>query len=297
LNFLGICQSTQKVYEGNHSHGYPVSPNTLLASVAFVGVDGEVATDYSKTTLGNLPEWVFREDFFDPITKIRRGRVYQAQGNQPYTWHIQDNGRQDLAHENWNLGTAQKTDVVFYQRSGLTQLRNTSNYPSVIIGKEPFITVWRIIDIEYSISDTPVLTLKSFRSFGAIPLMIESEIPTEIKNALLVALEKVENSSNRLGPTDVVDRCRDALSVVFGHLGGDFTKDLSNAIKAYENKNGKREEDLVSWSGRIVARLHSRGKPNEQQAKNLRDLSEEDAQLALRCLWLVLVEQGWAQNT
>lgn len=297
MDFLGICQNTQKVYEGSYSHGYPVSSNTLFAPIAFVGMDGEVAIDYSKTTQGNMPEWVFREDFFDPITKIRRGRVYQAQGNQPYTWHIQDNGRQDLAHENWNLGTAQKTDVVFYQRSGLTQLRNTSKYPSVIIGKEPFITVWRIIDIEYSVSDTPVLTLKSFRSFGAIPRLIENKVPPEIKSSLLDALDKVENSSNRFGPTDVVDRCRDALSIVFGHLDGDLTKDLSNAIKAYENKNGKREEDLVSWSGRIVARLHSRGKPNEQKAKNLRDLSEEDGQLALRCLWLVLVEHGWAQNT
>jgi hypothetical protein len=110
-------------------------------------------------------------------------------------------------------------------------------------------------------------------------------------------LEKVENSSNRLGPTDVVDRCRDALSVVFGHLGGDRKKDLANAIKAYENKNGKREEDLVSWSGRIVARLHSRGKPNEQHNKGLRDLTEEDAQLTLRCLWLVLIELNWAKNS
>jgi hypothetical protein len=297
MNFLGICQNTQKIYEGNHSHGYPVSSNTLLSPVAFVGLDGEVTDVYSGETLGGLPKRIFREDFFDPITKIRRGRVYQAHGNQPYTWHIQDNGRNDLASESWSSGTAQKTDVVFYQRSGLTQLRGATQYPSVIIGKDPFITIWRIIDIEYSITDTPVLTLKSFRSFGAIPRMIENNIPGDIKFALLAALEKVENSSNRLGPTDVVDRCRDALSIVFGQLSGNLKADLGKAIAAFENRNGKREESLVSWSGRIVNRLHSRGKPNEQNAKGLRDLTEEDAQLALRCLWLVLVEQGWAQNT
>lgn len=273
-----------------------MSANTLLAPVFFLGAGDKASIEYSKQTFAGLPEWMFREDFFDPITKIRRGRVYQAQGNQPYTWHIQDNGRKDLSHENWNLGTAQKTDVVFYQRSALTQLHSATEYPSVVIGKDPFITVWRIIDIEYSITDTPVLTLKSYRSFGTIPNLIENSIPDEIKSVLLTSLEKVENSSNRLCPTDIVDRCRDALSVVFGHLGGDRTKDLGNAIKAYENKTGKREESLISWSGRIVARLHSRGKPNEQKAKSLKDLTEEDAQLALRCLWLVLVEEGWARD-
>jgi hypothetical protein len=297
MSFLGICQNTQKIYEGNYSHGYPVTYNTLLAPVAFVGMDGEVASEYSRKTQGDFPEWIFREDYFDPITKIRRGRVYQAHGHQPYTWHVQDNGRNDLPTESWSGGTAQKTDVVFYQRSGLTQLRNATQYPSVIIGKDPFITIWRIIDIEYSITDTPMLTLKSFRSFGAIPRMIENNIAPDIKMALLTALEKVENSSNRLGPTDVVDRCRDSLSIVFGYLGGDRGKDLGKAIEAFEKRNGNRQESLVSWSGRIVNRLHPRGKPNEQHNKGLRDLTEEDAQLALRCLWLVLVEQGWAQNT
>jgi hypothetical protein len=297
VNFLGVCQNTQKIYEGNYSHGYPAAANTLLAPVAFVGMDGEVIDEYSSKIQGGLPKWIFREDFFDSITKIRRGRVYKAQDNQPHTWHIQDNGRSDLASESWSSGTAQKTDVVFYQRSGLTQLRNATQYPSVIIGKDPFITIWRIIDIEYSITDTPMLTLKSFRSFGAIPRIIENNIPPDIKMVLLTALEKVENSSNRLGPTDVVDRCRDALSIVFGQQSGNLKVDLGKAIAAFENRNGKREESLVSWSGRIVNRLHPRGKPNEQNAKGLRDISEEDAQLALRCLWLVLVELGWAQNT
>jgi hypothetical protein len=54
-------------------------------------------------------------------------------------------------------------------------------------------------------------------------------------------------------------------------------------------------EDIRSWCGRIVARLHSRGKPNEQACKGLRALSDDDADLAVDCLKTVLVEFGWAR--
>jgi restriction system protein len=47
--------------------------------------------------------------------------------------------------------------------------------------------------------------------------------------------------------------------------------------------------------GRIVARLHSRGKPNEQADKNLRPPTDTDAELALQCTKTVLIEFGWAR--
>ena len=75
---------------------------------------------------------------------------------------------------------------------------------------------------------------------------------------------------------------------------GELLKDLGEAIKAYVRLQPKNQDNLISWSDRIVARLHSRGKPNEQHKMGLNESTEEDAQLALRCLWLVLVEIGWA---
>jgi len=44
----------------------------------------------------NQPNLVFREDSFDPITKIRRGKVYKEVigNNQP--WRVHDLARTDL---------------------------------------------------------------------------------------------------------------------------------------------------------------------------------------------------------
>lgn len=75
---------------------------------------------------------------------------------------------------------------------------------------------------------------------------------------------------------------------------GDPGKDLMDAINTLVPPEA-RKEDLQYNAGRIVARLHSRAKPNEQAAKGLREPSEEDAHPAVKCLWFVLVERGWSE--
>lgn len=44
----------------------------------------------------------------------------------------------------------------------------------------------------------------------------------------------------------------------------------------------------------IVGRLHSRGKPNEQQAKGLRSPLDGDAEFALHAVGLAIRDFGWA---
>lgn len=298
MNDLGISKRNGCIYEGEWGNGIPVLNNPFLLPIEFVSGDGATNIDVGSSLFdaSGLPAHIFREDSFDPITKVRRGRVYRAGGNQPIVWRVQDPRRLDLKSEQWSGGSAQKIELISYQHDSLTYLRELSTYPEVVLGKEPFISIWKIISIESSVSGTPVLTLKSYRSFGTVPNLILSEVSNDISIPLINALDKVENSSNRLGPIDIIDRCRDALSIVFGQLCGERQKDLGVAIKAYVQTLPKNQDNLISWSGRIVARLHSRGKPNEQHKNGHNDVTEEDAQLALRCLWLVLVELGWAIN-
>lgn len=243
-----------------------------------------------------FPRLIFREDTFDPVTKIRRGRVYSASGHQPQDWFVQDSRRSDLEQVSWGKGIAQKVSLITYHKDPLSSIRELSVYPEVVLGKEPFVSIWKIISIESSIIGTPILTLKSYRSFGTVPSLIPDKIDEPILSSLKLSIEKVENSSNRLGPTDIVDRCRDTLSIVFGHLSQNRNKDLGDAIKTYVNVNQKGHDSLITWAGRIVGRLHPRGKPNELHRHGFRELSEEDAQLAIRCLWIVLVELGWASS-
>lgn len=291
MNFIGVCSSNGDLYEGSPGSGLPFSSSVALLPVRFTS-DGSD----TKETLGGYPQSIFKEDFFDPITKIRRGRIFNAESTQPRNWYVHHPARQDLRKVDCRYGTAQQIELITYQKDPLNNLRHSNVYPDLIIGKEPFVSIWKIISIETSFSGTPVLTLKSYRSFGAIPDLIPNAIPETARSKLIAALDKVENSSNRLGPTDVVDRCRDALSIVFAHLIDEPDKDLSKSINSYVVKFNSSKDNLVSWAGKIVARLHSRGKPNEQVKQGVDDLGEEDAQIALKCLWLIFVEIGWAKS-
>lgn len=147
--------------------------------------------------------------------------------------------------------------------------------------------------MEYDSGGAVLMTLKSYRSLGEVPDLIEGNIPEELFNTLPEHLEKVERCVNRLSAAEVVDSCRDVLSLIFGQLVDDPKKDLANALDAYEKGEGK-EKRLIAHAGRLVQRLHSHRKPSAIERHGLRPLSEEDAQLSVRCLGLVLKESGWA---
>jgi hypothetical protein len=296
MNILGICRDSGAIYEGSStSSGYRANPTPVLTPIRFA--EGTDLAPINVYAFG-LAEDIFREDDFDPVTKIRRGRVFTMRGlNQPTEWSVQDPFRQDLHIKNWAYGRAQTASLVTYNRDSLLSFskKTLSHFPRVVLGWEPFVTFWKIVSIESSLSGTPILTLKAHNSLGELPELIEEKIPDEARAAIIASLEKVEASINRLSPVEVIDRCRDALSIIFGAISGNMGKDLSAAITAYVSSTADKKEDVRSNAGRIVARLHSRGKPNEQHAKGTRPPSEDDAQLAVRCLWLVLVEVNWAK--
>jgi len=166
--------------------------------------------------------------------------------------------------------------------------------PKVILGCEPFISFWKIVSIEADHTGGPVLTIKSLYSLGSLPKLIEAEIPQEVLPRLHNALNHLEDTIHRGAAVDVIDACRDALSIIFSAKSEQPTMDLSNAIRAYiagDTKN--REVNVASSAGRIVARLHARRKPCEQNRLELRAPVDDDASLAVRCLGVVLLDFGW----
>jgi len=90
------------------------------------------------------------------------------------------------------------------------------------------------------------------------------------------------------------DRCRAALSLALGYIAEDRGLDLADAIKKVQKMTPPRH--LICHASSIVARLHPRGKPNEEFNHGTRPIAEEDAQLAVGCLSLVLKEIGWAKT-
>lgn len=56
-----------------------------------------------------------------------------------------------------------------------------------------------------------------------------------------------------------------------------------------------RQKEVCGSAALIVARMHSRGKSNEQYAKGAREPGDDDAQFAVHALGLVMREIGWAR--
>ncbi len=291
MDSIGLSKHSNIVYQGDTSHGRRLETPNLMPYY-FVGYGLDVESQQKE--FASKPSKIFVEDYFDPITRIKRGRFF----DNPYEfdWYLQDNSRKDLPLAACRDGAAQTERLITYQRSPLNELRNASTYPDVVLGKEPFITIWKIVSIENSAFDVPIVTLKSHRSLGELPHLVSGKVPKDVHSSLINALEKLESSVNRLGPTDVVDRCRDVLSIVFGSLCDDRTKDLGKAISSYVNSEFKGQDNMIAWSARIVNRLHPRGKPNEQYKQGFREPSEQDAQLAVKSVWLVLIELGWGSS-
>lgn len=294
MEYLGFDRSSGAVYEGEIYDGYRVLPAPHLTPIRFFkGLDLQPLAPW----MNGLASELFREDDFDAVTKLRRGRVFRLRScSQPHEWHLTDPYRPHLETVPRGAGSAQYARLATYERHLLPDLTKVSalSMPTVALGWEPHNTFWKIVSIECNLVGTPVLSLRARHSLGDTPEIVEESVPAPLLKSLVEAVEKVEASANRLAAVDVIDRCRSALSVAFGYQSGDMSKDLGHAIDAYIRKiDGK--ENLCSFCGRIVARLHSRGKPNEQAGKGLRPPTDSDADLAMNCLKTVLIEFGWAR--
>lgn len=287
MECLGISENDGTIYEGRLGVGFRTSIQPLLVPIKFPAFE---LTTWTSTE--SQPSTIFREDFFDPITRIRRGRVFTLREFKN-DWLVHDPLK---PHSHTNNNHHQEK-VALYQRACMGQLKVAplkAEDRVAIIGHEPFVSFWKIITIESSVPGTPILTLKSYRSLGDLPEIDNRRVPKPIKSKLEELMEGVANSNHRAGAIDVVDRSRAALSLILGHLAGDRTADLGKSITTI--RGSAKPLPLVCSTADIVARLHSRGKPNEEYKHGTRPVSEEDAQLAIGCLGLVLKEVGWTKS-
>jgi hypothetical protein len=89
--YIGVGQSDELVFEGNGTYGARVVwPLPLLTPAKFISnmsLETKLVPEISSS-LG-IAEYLFREDAFDPVTRIRRERFYKrSQGAQPANWTL-----------------------------------------------------------------------------------------------------------------------------------------------------------------------------------------------------------------
>ncbi|MBV8187175.1 MAG: hypothetical protein JO339_08045 [Alphaproteobacteria bacterium] len=298
--FLGIDEKSGHVYEGIYRPEFPAVPSPVVTPAKLIRAPTD--WDVLPAGLGHPAPWMFREDTFDPVTRTRRGRLYEPHsGTQPMARqavvpHPYDDPNAELvgatgrrAKELW-IYTASRS-LLFEPRQGMGS--------TLVLGTHQAASSWRIIQTEVLAIGDIMVTLKSLSAFAILPDIDATKVSSEFRKPVTDEIERVLNSAFRETPISVVDHCRDAMTMLLsrwlvdqGHARAILADDLGKVAAAVAKPPHERE--CVSQLARVIARLHARGKTNEAHSKGLRLPVEEDAELALHALGFTLRDLGWA---
>jgi hypothetical protein len=297
--YLGIDQQSGLVYEGIDQPALPVVPRAIVAQAKLIRHEND--WNELPTGIAHSPmSWVFREDTFDPVTRTRRGRLYEALPAQPATYRVLPDPYEDPYGRSVGAGGRTSKSLYAYKacRTLLSE-RHQGMGMKLALGDRGAASGWRIIQTEIVASGCVMVTMKSLSAFGVLPAIDLVKIPEEHRQPLTQAIDRALDAAFRETPISVIDHCRNAMAVLLsrwlvteGHDRAILADDLGKVALAIDRAPyGKHN---ISWSAQIVARLHVRGKFNEAHAKNLRSPVEEDAELALHALGYAIRDLGWS---
>lgn len=302
---IGIDGNTWLVYEGsgNYGHGLWPTPVVTIATIIAEPADWEKLPASPRLDDAKL---VFREDSFDPVSRLRRGRLYQwTDGSLKEIWHFpphpaEPNDRHSMTTDGLlhrTLYTYRPVQNIALGQSGARQLL-------LALGTKTAPTVWRLIAVEAIASGESMITLQARSFFGVLPELIDDAMPQTAHKDINRVIEQVSYAVFRSGAASLVDLCRAAITVVLAHWlshSGEVPDnvhhlDVGELLKLLTKRHpGPSEHSALKAAIQLIQRFHSRGKPNEQSRYGTRPLTEEDAQLALSALGFVLQEIGWAR--
>lgn len=295
---IAIEPDQRLFYEGSTNYGHAIWPSPVV-SLATIIKSSEDWTRLPHSDGLGPTSLVFREDFFDPVTRIRRGRFYVGPGQQPQNWYVQQHPAfVDEVGSRDHQGYIRKSLFGFLPWSAFASLKETQNRGLVALGVADAFSLWRVIDVERVSTREDLVTLRARSPFGVLPTINESALPTVGREKILEAISKAIDTAYRAGPESVIDRCRDAAQASLGawmshELGEDKwrTIDLGKQIEALKGK----DRVILEHSANVLARLHARVKPNEQVKREVRVPTEQDAECALSLLGMILRELGWTR--
>ncbi|MHB1664171.1 MAG: hypothetical protein ACYCT7_02765 [bacterium] len=283
---LGFDDSFVCEYTGSEEIFYVLNPSPII-SFALKDPQEYAVNKKIDELLNNvmyvyLPKNVllFREDSFDPITRIRRGRFYEKSDNvNPRECRVSRGIRQQ--DQNSKL-----TIFKPYWKFAKNQL--------IAIGSAD--SVWRVIVSDRISTGEFLVTLKSRNNFGVIPEIDKEKIPEKFKEEIVLRLDNFVDVVNRETPSSIVDATRDIAVLLIGSYTyandeKNIAIDLGDLIKKL--KDCKKE--LSAFAATIINHLHPRNKSNEKIKYNLRSITEEDSELSVCLIGLLLQEFGWTK--
>jgi hypothetical protein len=289
---IGIEKHEALVYEGSGTYGRGVWPTPVITPASFVyPSEGNLKAHESSNSFG----YRFREDSFDPVSRVRRGRFYKGGGSQPQQWRVSRHPGNTLDSITSDVhGFSKQLETFHGNPIWHKYIKGRRELPLVLLGVDDRYTVWSIISVESISTGEDLVTLKARNSFGILPHINESKIQESFRSKLNDVLDHFIDEVHRSSPVSVIDRARDVATLAllaYFNLQKEEAKDLGKLIKLLEQER----LTIAMNSANIIARLHARAKPSEQERRELPQIREQDAELAVQCIGIILCEIDFAE--
>lgn len=298
---LAICQLSGVVLEAaqNPTIFSALDPQPYLSKIFVKG--SSTASD--KFFDAALPDSIiFREDLFDPTTRIRRGRIYKKFQKETSGGLIVNFGRFAWPYGGRlplpNSGHVGDGGFIFFRN--ILDFALEKPIRSILsLGDQNHVAAWRIVGAERLFNGETLFTLKAASTLGTLPELIEEELPEEKKKEIQEGFEKVVDVAPVQIAESVVDVCREfarlLLAAWLPTVGVAVAAvDLGRLVsKVPEDRKG------IANAASVITRLHSRGKSSERErqagrGQEIRPLADEDASLAVSLIGFLLRDFGWA---
>ena len=150
---IGIRQGNYLVYQGLSGHGHALLPTPVLSAAAVLSSTDELR----QMRLGRGPadaDLLFREDSFDAVTRIRRGRLYRTTLRRPEPWKVSSN------HELPDQGRPD-VDVYAFDSDLVGDIGLEPSTTLIALGVSEAYTLWRIVHAERIVTGETLLTLRA----------------------------------------------------------------------------------------------------------------------------------------
>jgi len=295
---LGVNDNYGLVFEGHNSYGANlVWPSPILTPAIFLD---STAKEFSATDVGHPVKYYFREDAFDPVSRIRRGRFYKYTGSTGANWWVLPSSQVTIPRSQVDQNGMLHISVADYISCAISAELHNLNipHPVAVLGKGKSSTLWAIINIETGFTGEEMVTLKARQSLGALPELDIGKLQELKGNNIQEALQTLEDDYHLASPESVVDRANEAATRVLNTFleikGLRSQNSLHKAITEAGKLEQQDKKEIVRNAADIVRLLHGRTKYSVQREKNTREVREQDAELAMQCIGVMLCDLGWA---
>ena len=295
MKTIGVDPDNFLVYEGSGRFGHAVWPTPELMPATIADESSDELKPKHNNDLYLMP-YIFIDDGYDPVSRVRKGRIYEKSEMQPNSWNVFQHPAtpyypSDIKVHPKSLATFMRFN--FYPKLKVLDIE----VPLIMLGSNEHFTIWSVIDIEASISGEAILFLKARKTIGVLPKINYDAIDEKYHAQIKDKLDRLADDIHKAGPDSIVDRAREAASALInaylleqGHISKH--KDLGKLAKPLRELSNKR---IASNCAETLAIFHSRTKHSEQENRTLRKIIEADAEYAIQSVVTILSEIGWSK--